>query len=60
MNVNQVVEHFGGIADVARALGISYQAVQQWVDKGEVPEGRQWQLQAMTNSELRANTESAA
>jgi len=52
MNPQQVLDHFGGIAATAKALDISYQAVRQWVDKGEVPEGRQWQLQALTGGAL--------
>mgnify|MGYP000946324714 CR=1 FL=1 len=52
MKISEVIEYYGGVADTARALNISYQAVQQWVEKGEVPEGRQWQLQAITDGAL--------
>lgn len=60
MTVEQVLERFGGIAGTARALKISYQAVQQWADKGVVPEGRQWQIHALTNGELPVEENTAA
>jgi len=60
MTVNQVLDHFGGINKTAKALGISYQAVRQWVDKGEVPEGREWQIQALTKGKLKADPRSVA
>lgn len=59
MTVQEVLDYFDGIPAASKALGISYQAVQQWVDKDEVPEGRQWQLQAMTNGKLKAETAAA-
>lgn len=60
MTVDQVIEHFDGISNVAKALGISYQAVREWKTNGDVPEGRQWQIQAMTEGALQVSTESAA
>ena len=56
MTVEQVIQHFGGVSQTARALGISYQAVAQWTS---VPEGRQWQIQALTNGQLKACTKAA-
>jgi phage antirepressor YoqD-like protein len=52
MTIDQVLKHFGGVSETAKAFGIEYQAVHQWVRKGKVPEGRQWQLQSMTNGLL--------
>lgn len=52
MTVDQVLKHFGGITETAKALGIEYQAVHQWVKRDKVPEGRQWQLQSMTEGRL--------
>lgn len=60
MKIKQVIEHFGGVSETAKALSITYQAVQQWVDKGDVPEGRRWQIQAMSNGALKAEEEVAA
>lgn len=52
MTVDQVLKHFGGKSETARALDISYQAVNQWEDNGYVPEGRQWEIQALTDGHL--------
>jgi len=60
MTIKEVLDHFGGIAPTASALGISYQAVRQWAEKGEVPEGRQWELQAKTDGALKAESRLSA
>lgn len=60
MTVHEVIHHFDGIPGVAKALGISYQAVQQWADKGRVPMGRQWELQALTDGKLKVSNGQAA
>jgi len=60
MTITEVLDHFDGISKTARALGISYQAVRQWVDKGDIPEGRQWQIQALTDGKLKAEDRAAA
>ena len=54
MTIKEVIKHFKGRANTARAVGVSYQAVRQWEEKGEVPEGRQWQIQALTGGALTA------
>lgn len=60
MTTQDVLDHFDGIAKTAKALDISYQAVRQWVDKGEVPEGRQWQIQAISRGKLKADQRKTA
>ena len=55
MTPNQVIQHFDGIPNAAKELGITYQAIQQWVQKGEVPEGRQYQIELLTNGALKAD-----
>lgn len=52
MNPEDVIDYFGGVADTARALNISYQAVKKWVDQGKIPVQRQYQIQVMTDGEL--------
>lgn len=54
MTVDQVIKHYGSIADTAAALGVTYQAVQQWVANNRVPEGRQWQVETLTKGRLKA------
>jgi len=60
MTINDVIDYYGGIAPAAKVLGISYQAVNQWVEKGHVPEGRQWQLQSITDGDLKVESHYAA
>jgi hypothetical protein len=57
MDVHQVIQHFGGVAPTSRALDISYQAVKEWVDKGQIPLSRQWQLQVLTKGAFKVDRE---
>jgi DNA-binding transcriptional regulator YdaS (Cro superfamily) len=52
MRTKQAIKHFGSAAALARKLGISRQSVHDWGD--EVPEGRAYQLEVLTNGALRA------
>lgn len=52
MRTKQAIKHFGSAAQLARKLGISRQSINDWGD--EVPEGRQYQLEILTNGALRA------
>lgn len=60
MTVDQVIAHFGGVSETASAVGVTYQAVDQWVSKGEVPVGRQWQIQVLTEGALTVDKTVAA
>ena len=42
----QLVAKYGNQSAVARAFGVSRMAVTLWVQKGELPPARLWQLQA--------------
>lgn len=55
MTPAQVFAHFGDKAKTAKKLNISYQAVQQWEDKGCVPVGRQFEIQVLTDGKLKAD-----
>lgn len=44
------VEFFGGQIELARALGISTQAISQW--NGEVPELRAYQIHVVSGGEI--------
>jgi len=37
MDAQTVVDYYGGLVEVARARGVSRQAVGKWVDVGRVP-----------------------
>lgn len=52
MTRSEAIKYFNGIQALARALGISYEAVRQWGE--EVPELRQYQLECITHGALKA------
>lgn len=54
MTITEVIKHFGDIAGTAAKLGITYQAVQQWVKRDRIPSGRQYQIQLITKGRLKA------
>ena len=56
MTFSDLIEHFGSTQAVADALDVSYQSVHQWKRSGKVPQGRQWQLQALTAGKLQADS----
>lgn len=58
MNRADAINHFKGIAPLAKALGITYEAVRQWGD--EIPELRQYQLELVTNGQLKAEKKQSA
>jgi len=53
MLTKDVVAHFKTKVAVAKALGISKQAINEWGE--EVPIGRQYQLEVVTEGVLRAD-----
>lgn len=57
MTVQEVLDYYGGVAPTARALGINYVSVREWREKGKVPMGRQWEIQAKTAGALTAERE---
>ncbi|MAD75133.1 MAG: hypothetical protein CML20_10145 [Rheinheimera sp.] len=48
-----VINHFGGVVETAKALGIKSQSVSGW--PGDVPELRAFQIEKITNGKLKAN-----
>jgi transcriptional regulator with XRE-family HTH domain len=55
MNYADVCRHFGTQSAIARALGISVQAVSRWKRSGIVPLARQYEIQILTGGHLRAS-----
>ena len=55
MNAKQVVEHFGSPALAAKSLGLAAPTIYDWLESGEVPEARQYQIEIATNGALRAD-----
>lgn len=58
MNRADAINYFKGIAPLAKALGITYEAVRQWGD--EIPQLRQYQLELVTNGQLKAEKKQSA
>jgi len=52
MKKSDVIEYFGSAAAIARAVGISRQAVHEWPD--ELPVPRACQIEILTGGALRA------
>ena len=48
----EAVKHFGGIAPLADALHVRYQAVYQW---REIPMRRQYEIERLTDGQLKAD-----
>ncbi|TPA69965.1 Cro/CI family transcriptional regulator [Vibrio parahaemolyticus] len=53
MNTVDVINYFGSKPKVAKALKVSKQAIGKWGDT--VPELRQFQLEVITNGELKSD-----
>ena len=45
MNIEEVIEHFGGVMQTALRLGVSRQAVYDWRKSGVIPFARQAQIE---------------
>lgn len=57
MNKQDAITFFGSKSKLAEAIGVTKQAVGQWVD---IPEPRQYQIQVISNGALLADRRSAA
>lgn len=55
MKTQKAIDHFGGLRGLARALGVSTQAIYAWGEKP--PKGRQYELQYVTDGMLKIDKE---
>ena len=46
MDINELVRQYGNQKKLAKALGVTRAAVNQWVLAGRMPKGRVWQVMA--------------
>lgn len=63
MKPQDVFAFYGGKADTARQLGISYQAVHKWELADQIPTGRQFEIEIRSGGLLKSDgglTESVA
>ena len=54
MNLDELLEYWGTVGAVAKALGASSSAVSEWRETG-IPLGRQYQAQIASGGRLRAD-----
>jgi DNA-binding transcriptional regulator YdaS (Cro superfamily) len=52
--IRHVVDQLGGVAAIARLLGVSQPAVSQWLRDGRLPPARAVQIEAITGGRFRA------
>jgi len=55
MTIHDAIEFFGRPVDLARACGVTRQAVNVWLRDGELPPLRQAQIQLITKNKLKAD-----
>ena len=55
MDPNSVVDHFGGVGKMCRALNVSREALRKWRMRGRVPRGRAYEIQVLTGGALRVD-----
>lgn len=58
MKKNEAIKHYGGVVQLAAALGIKPQSVSQWGDT--IPQGRAYQIELLTGGQLKADQLHAA
>lgn len=56
MKKNEAIKHYGGVVQLAAALGIKPQSVSQWGDT--IPQGRAYQIELLTGGQLKAGARS--
>lgn len=50
--LRRAIEHFGGVAGLADALGVERQAIYMW--RGKVPKLRAYQIESLTDGQITA------
>jgi hypothetical protein len=54
MTFNQVLKHYKTVANVAKELAITHQAVYGWKKKGKIPANAQDKIETDTDGKLKA------
>lgn len=55
MTISDLLEHFGGQNEVAKALGLDRRTVWAWVNRGRIPAARQFEIEYATGGALQAD-----
>lgn len=53
MKKQDALNHFGGVVELAKALGCKPQAISQWGET--IPQGRAYQIEVLTGGKLKAD-----
>lgn len=53
MKKQDALNHFGGVVELAKALGCKPQAISQWGET--IPQGRAYQIEVLTGGALKAD-----
>jgi hypothetical protein len=53
MDIEQVIEHFGGVMQTAERLGVTRQSVYDWRKIGKIPFARQAQIELESGGEFK-------
>lgn len=59
MDIDKVIEHYGGTSETCDALGVTKGAISQWRKDG-IPELRQFQIETLTDGKFKAERKEAA
>lgn len=59
MDIEKVVDHFGGTQETCDALNVTKGAISQWRSDG-IPELRQFQIEALTLGKFKAERQARA
>ena len=54
MDLEKVIEYFGGTDETCEALGVTKGAISQWRQDG-IPELRQFQIEVLTKGKFKAD-----
>lgn len=55
MSPQDLLTEWPSQAEIARVLGVKPPSVAEWFENGEVPEGRQYQVELATHGRLKAD-----
>jgi len=53
MDIKTAIKHFGSQSALAQALGLDRQVVWNWKERGQIPIGRQYQIQVITKNKVK-------
>lgn len=52
--IKSIVDHFGGVSETARLLGVSAPAVSQWIKHNRIPPARAVQIEVLSKGKFKA------